>query len=112
MKQLTLTRKYLSDRTTGKILLSNHYLETLELPWRDNKVGRSCIPEGEYLIKRDKYGKHTWFRIPLVVGRTYIEIHEGHKPSHSLGCILLDKVDLQDLLLETKGEDFTLKITS
>lgn len=109
MKTLLLIRKYLEDRTIGVICTEGFGdLKTLELPWNDNKVGQSCIPKGEYHVKRDKYGKHTWFSIPEVPGRTYIEIHEGYKPSHSLGCILLNLIDLQSLMIETKGEDFKL----
>jgi len=112
MKEYILLRTYEADRTTGYIELSNSSIDTLELPWNDNKVGLSCIPEGEYIVKRDKHGKHTWFNIPQVHGRTFIEIHEGHKPSHSQGCILLDIVDLQDLMLDSKGESFRLIIKS
>ena len=112
MKRLELKRTYQEGVTTGVIQLSRTSIYTIELPWNDNKVGESCIPEDEYLVQRDKFGKHTWFRIPNVEGRSFIEIHEGSKPSHSLGCILLDIIDLQDLLLETKGEDFLLNIYS
>ena len=106
-----LQRSYQDGITRGWIQLSTgQILDTIELPWKENKVGQSCIPEGRYLVKRDKHGKHTWFKIPNVKGRTFIEIHEGSKPSHSLGCILLDKIDLQDLLLDTMGEDFYLTI--
>ncbi len=113
MKHYTLYRDYQKDRTLGTVELSTcDKIETIELPWNENKVGISCIPEDEYLVKRDKHGKHTWFKIPTVEGRSFIEIHVGHKPSHSQGCILLDVIDLQDLLLDTNGEDFKLTITS
>jgi hypothetical protein len=109
----TLKRTYQRDKTIGEIELSDcSKITTIELPWNDNKIGESCIPEGEYLVKRDKYGKHTWFKIVDVEGRSFIEIHEGYKPSHSQGCILLDVVELQNLLLDTKGKDFRLIITS
>lgn len=113
MKHYTLFREYLPGITVGTVDLSTcEKVATIELPWNDNKVGKSCIPEGEYLVQRDKFGKHTWFRIPEVKGRTFIEIHEGSRPQHSLGCVLLDKVDLQDWLLDCNGEDFKLTITS
>lgn len=109
----TLYRDYKKDRTIGKVELSNcNIIDILELPWNDNKVGESCIPEGEYLVQRDKHGKHTWFKLVEVKGRSFIEWHIGHKPSHSLGCLLSDIIDLQDLLLDTKGEDFKLIIKS
>ena len=113
MKQYILNRTYLSDRTTGELELSNcQKITSLELPWNDNKVGHSCIPEDTYLVKRDKHGKHQWFRVENVEGRTFIEIHEGYKPQHSQGCLLFDTVELQDLMLDCGGEDFYLKIQS
>lgn len=112
MKTYKLIRTYQDDRTVGTLELSNcKTITSLELPWVNNEVGRSCIPAGEYLVKRDRYGKHTWFKIMDVPGRTFIEIHTGYKPQHSQGCILFDLLELQDLLLDCKGEDFKLIIT-
>ena len=72
MKEYTLLRTYEDDRTTGNIELLHSSIDTLELPWNDNKVGLSCIPEGEYIVKRDKHGKHTWFNIPQEIGRAHV----------------------------------------
>lgn len=85
-------------------------IETLERPWDGNKVNVSCIPEGLYRVHRDKTGRHTWFRVEEVEGRTFIEIHEGYKIEHSNGCILMDLIGLQDLMIVTKGEPFYLNI--
>lgn len=110
-REYILQRSYLNGITKGTIELSTGVIiNTIELPWKNNQVGESCIPEKRYLVKRDKHGKHTWFKIPNVEGRTFIEIHQGSKPSHSLGCVLLDIIDLQDLLLDTEGKDFYLTI--
>lgn len=109
--EYTLYRNYLKSVTKGTIeLTTGVIINTIELPWNNNEVGVSCIPEGRYLVKRDKHGKHTWFKIPNVKGRTFIEMHEGWKPEHSLGCVLADKIDLQDLLLDSRGKDFYLTI--
>lgn len=86
MYKLTLIRSYLPDRTIGK--LSNG-LKTLERPWLDNAVGKSCIPEGDYTVYRDHSGKWQFYRFHTVPGRTDIEFHGGVKPRHSAGCILL-----------------------
>ena len=111
MREYNLKRNYKSDRTVGRLQLSNgKTITSLELPWRDNLVGRSCIPSGDYVVKRDKHGKHQWFKVMDVPNRTFIEIHEGYKPQHSQGCILFDTVELQDLMLDCKGEDFKLSI--
>jgi len=69
----------------------------LELPWRDNKSSRSCIPNGTYEVKiriSPKYGRI--FHVTNVQGRNWILTHsgnwagnvdKGHR-SHSEGCLL------------------------
>jgi hypothetical protein len=108
-----LVREYRKYDTIGTIRLKNKLGEvsTLERPWLDNQVGISCIPEGIYEVHRDLHGRHTWFKVLDVEDRTFIEIHEGYKVSHSAGCILLDLIELQDLLLDTQGLPFVLEIT-
>jgi hypothetical protein len=87
-------------------------LETIELLWNDNKVGESCIPAGIYKFKRDRAGRHQWWKILDVTGRTHIEIHEGSKPSHSEGCILMSKHDLVRMLDFFDGDEtYILEIT-
>lgn len=113
MKTYKLKRTYLADRTEGRLECpSGRVVTPLERPWLDNKVNVSCIPEGTYEVHRDRHGRHTWFKVLDVEGRTAIEIHEGYKVSHSAGCLLLDLIELQDLLLETQGKPFLLEITS
>lgn len=64
---------------------------TLELPWRDNQHGTSCIPAGTYTAKRRFSPKHHGevFGLLDVPGRSDIEIHAGNNAADSLGCILL-----------------------
>jgi hypothetical protein len=102
---ITLQRdKPLADRTTGILTLPDGTeVPTLELPWRDNQVSISCIPAKIYKFKRDYYGRHQWFSILLVEGRTHIEVHEGSKPEHSEGCILIAKKYLQ-LMIKWFGD--------
>ena len=61
----------------------------LELPWRDNEIGKSCIPEGQYIIDRDHTGKHRWykFRNEETDPRTYIEMHPASLLRHLEGCL-------------------------
>jgi hypothetical protein len=89
MKKLTLARSYLSDRTVGVLKHSDMWLSTLERPWLDNMPNISCIPEGVYLVKRDKTGRHQWYAVQDVEGRTNIEFHPGNSVGHSEGCILV-----------------------
>ena len=95
---ISLVRRYDGELTLGKLFLPDgSFLFTLELPWRNNAVGKSCIPEGQYMVHKDSTGRHRWWRIADVEGRTFIEIHEGSKPEHSEGCILMRKKDLYTL---------------
>lgn len=88
----TLYRTYLEDKTVGVLVFPNgDTVFTLERPWLDNKVSVSCIPEGQYRVKRDKTGRWQWYAIQDVPGRTFIEIHPANKVSHLEGCIGLGK---------------------
>ena len=92
-----------ADRTTGTAILPNgSEHKTLELPWKNNSVGLSCIPAGFYRFARDTHGRFQWFRLLHVPNRTHIEMHLGTRPSHSQGCILMTK----DCLLEMKNQFF------
>lgn len=73
---------------------------TLELPWRDNRINVSCIPEGDYScipVKSRKFGDVYW--VNPVENRTGILIHSGNFAgdsseglrTHSYGCILLGR---------------------
>lgn len=85
-----LYRKYLEDKTIGKLVFPNgESVYTLERPWLDNKVSVSCIPEGQYLVKRDKTGRFQWYAVQDVPGRTHIEIHPANKVEQLEGCIAL-----------------------
>lgn len=86
------------DRTDGIWELPDgELIRTLERPWLDNTPNVSCIPAGIYKFRRDTHGRFQWFRILDVPGRTDIELHEGTKPSHSEGCILMSRADLKTL---------------
>lgn len=66
-------------------------LATLELPWRGNQRGVSCIPAGTYPVQ---YGwSDRWnCLMPHVLdvpGRDAIEIHIGNGPGDTDGCIIV-----------------------
>lgn len=86
--------------TLGKFVLSEGGCPllsgyTLELPWKDNAQGRSCIPAGRYGIiwnKSQKFQDRYSKLMPLVVGvekRDGIRIHPGNRTSEIRGCILV-----------------------
>jgi hypothetical protein len=108
MKDVYLFRTTTSDHgTEGMLVTEGFFCKTLELPWRNNKKGMSCIPAGEYIVKirqSPKYGSIYW--VTKVPDRTWILIHPGNVAgditkinpntetnfkSHVNGCILLGK---------------------
>lgn len=69
-------------------------LKTLELPWKDNKVRESCIPEGSYWVRTRsaaESGKFDYehFLIEDVHERSYILFHAGNYYTDIAGCILV-----------------------
>jgi hypothetical protein len=82
---MKLTRTYYHDRTEGKIILPDgSLLFSIERP---EESANPCIPEGSYLFERDLTGKHRWWRVLDVDGRTNIEIHPANYAHQLLGCI-------------------------
>lgn len=72
--------------------------KTLELGWKDNKKGESCIPpsprdntktyDAIVLENSPSFNyEHIW--IKDVPNRTYIKIHKGNYYDQILGCILV-----------------------
>jgi hypothetical protein len=85
-----------NKQTIGHLFVRNQdggvlsIFSTLELPYRENKVQKSCIPTGKYqVVKRWslKYGSH--FHILDVTGRSMILIHKGNYYNQTLGCVLI-----------------------
>ncbi len=80
IQKVELTRfAYTPKGTLSRITLPNgHVLFAVEPPWNDNKQNISCIPEGRYIAKRNKTGKHQYYSIEDVEGRSGIEIHPAN----------------------------------
>ena len=94
MPKISLVRLESTDHATlGAIVGAGEILcLSLELPWRDNQTNVSCIPCGQYKLRRrvnwfnaERYG-HT-YEVDAVFGRTGILIHPANAPSELLGCI-------------------------
>ena len=88
--QLEIVRTYYPEGTNGKIYYKGHLMMySIELPWKDNRAGVSCIPEGHYeLVKRwsPKFGRH--LQLMNVPQRKYILIHPANDALQELkGCI-------------------------
>ena len=106
---ITIKRTYHNNGTTGDIFVNNVYIcNCIEQPWDDNKIGMSCIPEGEYEIELKHYGRYhnkwkdkDWYQGVLLLKntepRSEILIHPANYVSQIRGCIapvrVLDKKD-------------------
>ena len=64
---------------------------TLELPWRQNQRGISCIPRGVYQLRLDRYyaGDYDCWEICDVANRSEIKIHIGNTIKDVRGCVVL-----------------------
>lgn len=93
LKRLSLT----PTETIGALLIDDKPIcWTLELPWKSNKKGESCIPVGHYHIKRfdsPRFEMETFKVYDLqgreVAGRDGIIIHAGNTTDDTEGCIIL-----------------------
>lgn len=87
---LVLTRTYFPEGTNGKLeCKGKHICYTIELPWKDNHVGVSCIPEGKYFISKRYSAKFKWhLEVMDVQNRKYILFHPANYALTELrGCI-------------------------
>jgi len=94
-ESLTIIRfKHQDKQTLGKAVLLDKYLmplmefKTVELPWKDNQRGISCIPTGIYDIAKHtspKFGPALW--VLAVPGRSEILIHQANFWHDLRGCI-------------------------
>ena len=85
--------------TAGTLMMGDDWeCKTLELPWRANARGKSCIPAGTYRMElRDSprvesitKGRHPrGWEVTSVHGRTHIMFHPGNWIRNSDGCILV-----------------------
>jgi hypothetical protein len=128
MKKLIIKR-FNDDgkQTQGSASLYDGYAKildfvTLEPPWLNNAIGKSCIPPGTYTVKprhSPKYGNH--FIIEGTAPREWVLLHIGNYmasknpktgTSDSTGCILVGNafVDLnRDGLLDISASGITMQ---
>jgi len=88
MKNLVIQRDEFSDCSYGRMWYGDFQCFTLELPWKENKKGISCIPKGwYYACKYNSPSNGDCISIGGVVGRTHIQIHSANFTRQIQGCI-------------------------
>ncbi len=88
--KLVLTRTYFPEGTNGKLECEGKLIcNTIELPWKNNETKVSCIPEGNYFIKKRYSQKFQWHLEVLdVKNRSLILFHPANNALQELnGCI-------------------------
>lgn len=119
--EIRICRTYRNTSTTGEAAVWKDgekifEFKTLELPWRDNERNVSCIPEGEYLVKKmypTSKRKYQYFWVQDVPGRDSILFHPGNYTHQIKGCILPGEefADLDnDNIIDITNTTQTLKI--
>ncbi len=138
MRTLRLKRSpSVPEGTLGLLLRENgsRLAWTMELPWRGNARGASCIPSGRYLCVLGRHPKHgEAYEVTGVRGRSSILIHSGcvagypapPYETHSLGCILpgfrvgrlrgqlavlVSRPAVSAIMRETEGKPFWLEVS-
>ena len=87
---ITITRTYFSSGTNGKLECEGKFIcNTIELPWKKNETRVSCIPEGNYFIKKRFSTKFQWhLEVENVPNRSLILFHPANNAMQELnGCI-------------------------
>jgi hypothetical protein len=88
--ELELTRRYLPEATNGSLFCNEVFVcHTIELPWKDNQKGVSCIPEGRYEIVKRYSPRFQWhLLVKGVPQRSVVLIHPANDALRELkGCI-------------------------
>ena len=90
MKDVALERfAYTPYGTFGRLVVGSFQCYTVERPWLNNVVRKSCIPEGIYPIEIGMFnrGGYQAYEIKDVPGRSEIKIHIGNTMHDVVGCI-------------------------
>ena len=96
MKTVLIRRfRYLKEEILGNLIVfdaSGRVLfecKTLELAYKDNQTGVSCVPVGEYDLQFEyspKFKRHIW-ELKNVPGRSEAKIHVANFYRQLQGCI-------------------------
>jgi len=93
------------NATKSKVYVKNHVFNAIELPWKNNKRNISRIPRGVYayskIFRASNNKPAIWLRD--VRDRSEILIHQGTKPEHSKGCIVMPEYNKLHEIMQEKG---------
>ena len=111
--ELQLTRTYFPEGTNGKLECNGKLIcNTIELPWKNNEMKVSCIPEGKYFIRKRYSRKFHWhLEVIDVKNRNLILVHPANNALKELnGCIApVTKISGPGLGLQSRLAFFKLK---
>lgn len=88
--EIKIIRTYLDAGTNGEIFINEELIcYSIELPWKNNAVGISCIPEGSYRAKKRWSPKFKWhLHLTDVPNREMILVHPANNALLELrGCM-------------------------
>lgn len=88
--EVQLIRTYHPGGVNGVLMFEGLELcKTIELPWLNNQPRVSCIPEGQYELRKRYSAKFKWhFEVKGVSQRDYILVHPANDAQKELkGCI-------------------------
>lgn len=113
LPNVILDRDYTDDKCTlGTLWFDNTVIHTLELPWKNNKKNISCIPDGEYIVRKTyspAFKKNLWLVLD-VPNRSGIRFHAANWVYQLKGCIApglrrfdLDNDGVMDILDSRKA---------
>ena len=91
MKIVSLHRIFYNEEVTLGILSTGiiPIYTTLELPYKNNLINVSCVPEGAYVCESGAIRGKPCYYLKDVPGRTSIAIHVGNTVDDTRGCILI-----------------------
>lgn len=97
---------YHPEGTLGVLTVGGEEFYTVERPWEHNLPRISCIPEGEYEMKRRKSPKFGWcWEVKDVPNRTYILFHSANFPDELQGCIAPGMSLMTDRIAVSRSRD-------
>ena len=88
--ELLLYRSYYSNAVNGELYMGEEFqCFTIELPWLNNQLLCSCIPEGRYALQKRWSPRHKWhLLVKGVPDRSLILLHPANNAQKELkGCI-------------------------